>query len=119
LRLGAAAALGLDTDPIAIEATTANARRNRLVRRLRARLGSLPSGEPAFDVVLANLIAGLLVPLAPTLHDEVRNGGTLLASGIFVDREGDVRAAFEAAGLEVAGRHDEGDWVALEAVRRA
>ena len=119
LQLGAAAALGVDTDPIAIEATTANARRNRLVRRLRARLGSLPSGEPAFDVVLANLIAGLLVPLAPALRDEVRPGGTLLASGIFVDREGDVRAAFEAAGLEVTGRHDEGDWVALEAVRRA
>ena len=64
LKLGAATALGLDTDPIAIEATTANARRNALVRRVRAREGSLPSGEPPFDVVLANLIAGLLVPLA-------------------------------------------------------
>ena len=110
---------GIDTDPIAIEATTANARRNRLVRRLRARLGSLPSGEPAFDVVLANLIAGLLVPLAPDLHHEVRPGGTVLASGIFVDREADVRAAFEAAGLRVASRSGEGEWVALEAVRPA
>jgi ribosomal protein L11 methyltransferase len=119
LRLGAATALGIDTDPIAIEATTANARRNRLVRRLRARLGSLPSGEPAFDVVLANLIAGLLVPLAPTLHGEVRPGGTLLASGIFVDREAEVRGAFEAAGLRVASRLSEGDWVALQAVRPA
>ncbi len=119
LRLGAATALGIDTDPIAIEATTANARRNRLVRRLRARLGSLPSEEPAFDVVLANLIAGLLVPLAPALHDEVRPGGTLLASGIFVDREAEVRAAFAAAGLRVARRLVEGDWVALEAVRPA
>jgi len=119
LRLGAATALGIDTDPIAIEATTANARRNRLVRRLRARLGSLPSGEPAFDVVLANLIAGLLVPLAPALHGEVRPGGSLLASGIFVDREAEVRGAFEAAGLRVADRLSEGDWVALEAVRPA
>ena len=64
LKLGAASALGLDTDPIAIEATIANARRNALVRRLRAREGSLPSGQGPFDVVLANLIAGLLVPLA-------------------------------------------------------
>ena len=118
LKLGAASALGLDTDPIAIEATIANARRNALVRRLRAREGSLPSGEAPFDVVLANLIAGLLVPLAGGLGDELRPGGVLLASGIFVDREGDVRAAFEAAGLEVTGRTAEGDWVALEAIRR-
>ncbi|MEO8438219.1 MAG: 50S ribosomal protein L11 methyltransferase [Chloroflexota bacterium] len=117
LKLGAAAAFGLDTDPIAIEATLANARRNKLVRRIRAHVGSLPSGEPAFDVVLANLIAGLLVPLAEPLRDELRPGGVLLASGIFVDREGDVRAAFEAAGLTVTGRTAEGDWVALEASR--
>ena len=53
----------------------------------RAREGSLPSGEPGFDVVLANLIAGVLVPLAPPLRDELRPGGILLASGIFHDRE--------------------------------
>jgi ribosomal protein L11 methyltransferase len=118
LKLGAASAVGLDTDPIAIEATIANARRNALVRRLRAREGSLPSGEAPFDVVLANLIAGLLVPLARGLTEELRRGGVLLASGIFADREGDVRAAFEAAGLKVRGRTAEGDWVALEAIRR-
>jgi ribosomal protein L11 methyltransferase len=119
LKLGAATALGLDTDPIAIEATVANASRNRLARRLRARHGSLPSGEPGFDVVLANLIAGLLVPLAPALQDELVPSGSLLASGIFVDREAEVRSAFEGVGLGVTGRSIEGDWVALEAVRRA
>ena len=119
LKLGAATALGLDTDPIAIEATTANARRNALVRRVRVHEGSLPSGDAAFDIVLANLIAGLLVPLADGLWRELRPGGYLLASGIFVDREGDVRDAFETAGLAVTGRTAEGDWVALEAVRRA
>jgi ribosomal protein L11 methyltransferase len=118
LKLGAATGLGVDTDPIAIEATLANARRNALVRRLRAREGSLPSGEPPFDVVLANLIAGVLVPLAGGLHDELRPGGALLASGIFVDREREVRAAFEAVGLAVTERWAEGDWVALGAVRR-
>ena len=45
-------------------------------------------------------------------------GGRILASGIFRDREGDVRAAFEAAGLHVARRWAEEDWVALEAVRQ-
>jgi len=119
LKLGAATALGLDTDPIAIEATLANARRNALVRRVRVHEGSLPSGNAPFDVVLANLIAGLLVPLAAGLFRELRPGGHLLASGIFVDREGDVRDAFEAAALAVTGRTAEGDWVALEAVRRA
>lgn len=119
LRLGASAAYGVDTDPIAVEATVANARRNRLSRRVRARLGSLPSRQPPFDVVLANLIAGVLVPLAAALGDELRPGGALLASGIFIDREPEVRGAFEAARLEVRGRSIEGEWVALEAIRPA
>jgi ribosomal protein L11 methyltransferase len=117
LKLGAGEAFGIDTDPIAIEATTANAARNRLARRIRAREGSLPTGAGPFDVVLANLIAGLLVPLAPLLRDELRPGGVLLASGIFIDREADVSRAFEAAGLQVVGRSVEGEWVALEARR--
>ena len=117
LKLGAATAVGLDTDPIAIEATRENARRNGLARRIRVRQGSLPSGEGAFDVVLANLIAGLLVVLAAGLHDELRPGGVLLASGIFIDREAQVRSSFEAAGLRVGGRSAEGDWVALVASR--
>lgn len=117
VRLGASAALGVDTDPIAIEATDANARRNRLGRRIRARVGSLPSGAAPFDVVLANLIAGVLVPLARSLADELRPGGRLLASGIFIDREAEVRAAFAAAGLEIGDRTAEGDWVALVARR--
>lgn len=116
---GAESVLGLDTDQIAIDATTANARRNRLARRIRARAGSLPSGQPPFDLVLANLIASLLVTLAPGLAAELRPGGRLLASGIFVDREADVQAAFGTVGLDVVGRWAEGEWVALEAVRRA
>jgi ribosomal protein L11 methyltransferase len=119
LKLGAATAVGLDTDPIAVEATLANARRNAVARRLRVRPGSLPSAEAPFDVVLANLIAGVLVSLASALRDELRPGGSLLASGIFVDREREVAAAFEAAGLRVVGRSAEGDWVALEALRVA
>ncbi len=118
LKLGAAAAIGLDTDPIAIQATDANARRNAMARRLQARERTLPSGEPAFDVVLANLIAGILVPLAAGLRAELRPGGSLLASGIFVDREREVATAFESVGFQITGRTDEGDWIALEAVRQ-
>jgi ribosomal protein L11 methyltransferase len=114
---GAGELTGVDTDPIAVEAAGANARRNRLARRLRVRAGSLPSGSGPYDVVLANLIASVLVALAESLRDELRLGGTLLASGIYRDREPDVRTAFEAAGLRVVGRAAEGDWVALTAVR--
>ena len=115
--LGAESVLGVDTDPIAVEATEANAARNRMARRIRARGGSLPTGERPFDVVLANLIASLLVELAPSLAGELRPGGFLVASGIYVDREAEVRKALETAGFAVTGRDAEGDWVALEAVR--
>ena len=94
-----------------------NARRNRLVRRIRARLGSLPSGEPAHDVILANLIASILITLAVPLAAELRPGGLLLASGIFGDREAEVAAAFRGAGLTVEARMAEGDWVALTVLR--
>lgn len=118
LKLGADRALGLDTDPIAIEATTENAARNDLSRDLSAREGSLPSAEGPFDIVLANLIAGVLVSLAPFVRDELQRDGTLLASGIFVDRETEVLGAFTAAGLGIEDRTSEGDWVCLR-LRRA
>ncbi len=117
--LGAGALVGLDTDPIAVEATLANARRNRVARRLRAWQGSLPSRAGPFDLVVANLIASLLVARAADLAAELRPGGRLLASGIFLDREAHVRASFEGAGLRVLRREAEGDWVVLEADRPA
>jgi ribosomal protein L11 methyltransferase len=116
-RLGAREVLAVDVDPIAVDATLANARRNRLARVVRAREGSGPSGERPFDVVLANLIASLLVGLADGLVADLRPGGVLLASGIFENREAEVVDAFRSRGLEIAGRSAEGDWVALE-IRR-
>ncbi|HEU4674036.1 MAG TPA: 50S ribosomal protein L11 methyltransferase [Candidatus Limnocylindrales bacterium] len=116
-RFGAAEVLALDPDPIAVEATIANARRNRVRRPVHARRGSVPSGEPPFDVVLANLIASLLVDLAEPLAGELAQGGVLVASGIFVDREPEVRTAFGVAGLRVTRTASEGDWVVVEAER--
>ena len=118
-RLGARSVLALDIDPIAVEASAANARRNRLSRVICARDGSAPSGEGPFDVVLANLIASLLITLADGLVADLRPGGTLIASGIFATREGGVVEAFAARGLELANRWAEGDWVALELSRPA
>jgi ribosomal protein L11 methyltransferase len=116
-KLGAGSVVGVDTDPIAIEATAANARRNRVVRRVRARFGSIPTREGPFDIVLANLVASILLAHAAELAAELRPGGVLVASGIFLDREPEVRRGFEAAGLRIAGREAEGDWVALVARR--
>ena len=68
--------------------------------------------------MLANLIASLLVMLADELAAALTGpGGRMLASGIFIDREPDVRVAFEAAGLRIVERTGEGDWVALDVER--
>jgi ribosomal protein L11 methyltransferase len=116
-KLGAASVLGIDPDPVAVEATAANARRNRLARRVRARRGSLPAAGGPWDIVLANLIASLLVQLAADLAAALRPGGRMLASGIFVDREPEVRAALVGAGLRIRERSGEADWVALDVER--
>ena len=81
--------------------------------------GSLPSGEPPFDVVLANLIAGVLVPLAPALRDELRPGRDPRSRpGIFVDREArGPRGVRGGRARRRRARTAEGDWVALEARR--
>ena len=118
--LGARQLRGVDTDPIAIEATRQNAARNGV--SISASAGSLPVDGGPFDLVLANLVASLLMALAPELAAAMRpgdgtpgSGGRLLASGIFVDREPEVVAAFESAGLRIVGRDQETDWVALDA----
>ncbi|GIW19872.1 MAG: hypothetical protein KatS3mg065_0168 [Chloroflexota bacterium] len=114
-KLGAASVLALDLDPIAVEATAANARRNRLAARIEARRGSLPSGAAPFDLVLANLVASILVELAPSLAAELAPGGRLVASGIVDERAAEVEAAFVAAGLAVVERLKDGDWIAFVA----
>jgi ribosomal protein L11 methyltransferase len=82
---------------------------------IEARTGGLALAEPArIHVVVANLISGLLIALADELVATVRAGGRLLAGGIYKDREAEVQAAFESAGLRVIGRRTEEDWVALE-----
>jgi ribosomal protein L11 methyltransferase len=120
--LGAGLVTAIDTDPLATEATRENARRNGV--SVVTRTGSLPTAGGPFDLVLANLVAGLLVELASALASALRpgdgspgSGGRLLASGIFVDREPEVRRAFAAAGLRLLGRHQETDWVALDVER--
>lgn len=114
-RMGASYVLGVDTDPLAVETTRANAAANGMADFIEARTGGLPLADPAqFHLVVANLIAGLLIDLAAELAATLWPGGRLLAGGIYKDRESDVRSAFESAGLRIVGRLAEEDWVALE-----
>ncbi|HEY7828735.1 MAG TPA: 50S ribosomal protein L11 methyltransferase, partial [Candidatus Limnocylindrales bacterium] len=114
---GGSPLVGVDTDPIAVEASAANARRNRVA--IEVRQGSLPTRSDPFDLVVANLIASLLLDLAGELAAELRPGGRLLASGIFIDREAAVLEGLERAGLRFIERSAEGEWVALELERPA
>jgi len=116
-RLGARSVTSVDIDPIAIDATTANARRNRLTRQIRPRLGSLPSGDGPYALVIANLIASVLIALAGDLAGELTPDGRWLVSGIFADREAAVREAFIGVGLAVTDRWAEDEWVALAGTR--
>lgn len=119
LRLGATHVVACDTDPGAVAATRDNAARNGLADRVEVTQGSLPEAPAErFELVLANLVAAVLVELAPRLAAHLAPGGTLLASGIIEPRAGEVVDAMAAAGLLVVTRHDDGEWVSL-ALRHA
>lgn len=120
--LGAGPVRAVDTDPIAVESTLENAARNGVT--VSASQGSLPIDDGPFDLVFANLVASILVELAAELAATVRpgdgrpgSGGRLLASGIFIDREPEVRRAFAATGMRVVAREHETDWVSLDLER--
>lgn len=121
LRLGAEHVEALDTDPLAVEATAANAAANDLgdrVLALRGTLPAIPERGRRFGLILANLVAGLLVELARGLAAHVDPGGTLLASGIIEPRGSEALAALTAAGFVLVERLDDGEWVSLRMERR-
>jgi ribosomal protein L11 methyltransferase len=118
LRLGASRAIGYDIDRLAVEASTANAQANDLGDRFRAQDGTLPdSAAELFSLVVANLVAAVLVEMAPRLAAHTAPGGTLIASGIIESRSDEVEAALTAAGYEVVDWITEGDWVTVRLVR--
>jgi ribosomal protein L11 methyltransferase len=120
LRLGANHAVGIDTDPLAVEAALANAERNGLGDRLAVTAGTLPAApEHTYPLILANLVAAVLVELSPRLAAHLAPRGTLLVSGIIEPKADAVITAMEAAGLAVASRLDEGEWVSLALEHRA
>ena len=114
LRLGAERATGIDTDPLAVDATLANAERNGLAGRVEASVGTLPpmAGD-RYELVLANLVAAVLVDIADRLAAHLAPGGTLLASGVIELRAAEVSEAMRGAGLRIVERRDDGEWVSL------
>ena len=88
--------------------------RNGLDGRLEVHQGTLlPDPQVRYELVLANLVAAVLVDLAPLLAAHLAPGGTLVASGIIEPRAAEVEAALSAAGLVVGEARDDGEWVSL------
>ena len=115
LLLGAGSVAGLDTDPIAVTAATANDALNDLADRFETRQGTVTPeavAEP-YPLVLANLVASVLIDLAPALAGTTSLGGTLIASGIIEPRSEEVLGSLGAAGFDVVDRLVDGEWVSL------
>ena len=117
LLLGAASALGTDIDPQALEASRDNAARNGLPAE--AFPVYLPEHLPqqAVDVVVANILAGPLVQLAPTITALVKPGGRLALSGILAEQAEEVRAAYAGA-FELDPTAEKDGWVRISGIRR-
>ena len=114
LALGAEMVDAIDTDPEAVAATATNAEANGFDGRVALRQGSLEAApaEP-YPLVLANLVAAVLIELAPRLAAHLAARGSLLASGIIEGRGDEVQAALTAAGLTCEERRLDAEWVSL------
>ena len=119
LRLGVGHVDCLDTDAEAVRAALANAAANDLADRVTVTRGTLPASaaDAPYPLVLANLVAALFVELAPRLAAHLAPNGTLVVSGIILERQGEVEDALRGAGLHVDERLRDGDWVSLRVTR--
>ena len=116
LALGAAKAVAIDNDPEAIDVTRENAARNALTDRCEASTTDIAALDLQAPLVLANIEARILIPMAADLQRRVAPGGLLLLSGILVPQKDDVRAAYPD--MELLEAPALGEWVLL-ALRKA
>ena len=116
-KLGAGRVAASDNDPVAVEVARENAARNGTALELTG--AAVEEIEGTFDVVVANILANVLVALAPALAARVAPGGVLLLSGILGPQEDEVRRAHVEAGLApvAGGDRRDGEW-SLLALRR-
>ncbi len=110
-KLGASHVYGVDIDPQALLATRENARRNHLGDIAVYLPGDEPEDAQA-DLVLANILAGPLVSLAPQLIGKMATGGYICLSGLLHEQCDAVRAAY-AAEVEFVAEHTHQGWACL------
>ncbi|WP_300713860.1 50S ribosomal protein L11 methyltransferase [uncultured Acetatifactor sp.] len=124
LMFGAGHAVGTDLDPCAVEAVAANSEANGIApSRFEMLTGNIITdqevrdrvGYGCYDIVAANILAEVLVPLTPVIVDQLKPGGIYITSGIIDDREEAVAEAVKAAGLKVLEVNRQGEWVNVTA----
>lgn len=127
LRLGASAAIGVDIDPKAEDIARENAAYNGFAApAFTACTGNVTTDKPlmerlaagTYDLVLVNIVADVIIGLAPVLPRFLSDGSTLICSGILDTRFAEVTAALEAAGLTVTAIRAKEDWRCVCAKRR-
>ena len=119
LRLGAESATAVDIDPLAAKAAAENAGRNGLAERLCVFSGNLLEDEALrdklsgqYDLVLANIVAEVILRMAPFARACCRSGAHFITSGIIGERRDELLAALEKAGFRILETRESGDWVA-------
>ena len=126
LMYGAKHAVGTDLDPCAVEAVAQNMEANGIAEEsFEMMIGNIITdkevqdkvGYERYDIVVANILADVLVPLTPVIVRQMKKGGIYITSGIINTKEKTVRQAVEAAGLEVLEVTYQGEWVSVTARR--
>ena len=124
LMFGAKHAVGTDLDICAVEAVAQNCEANGIdTANFEMMIGNIITdkeiqdrvGYEKYDIVVANILADILVPLTPVIVNQLKPGGIYITSGIIDDKEETVVAAVKAAGLEVVEVTYQGEWVSVTA----
>ena len=124
LMYGAKHAVGTDLDPCAVEAVAQNKEANHIAEdSFEMMIGNIitdqevqdRAGYERYDIVVANILADVLVPLTPVIVRQMKRGGVYIISGIIDVKEQVVREAVEAAGLEILEVTYQGEWVSVTA----
>ncbi len=124
--LGAKSAYAVDIDPNAVDIAYQNAEKNGVACDFfKAEAGNLLSDEALrnrilsnqYDVVTANIVADVIVELAPFAYDATRSGGVFIASGIIEDRIKDVTEALKSSGFEICSIKRSADWAAMRCTK--
>lgn len=124
LKLGAKHAVGTDLDPCAVPAVEENKEVNEIpAQDFDMMIGNIIDdkevqdkvGYEKYDIVVANILADVLVPLTPVIVNQMKKGGIYITSGIIDNKEETVVEAVKAAGLEVLEVTYQGEWVSVTA----